>query len=82
VISQLGAISTCQGCSRESHTHLWCASCDHTYCRVCLKIQGRELWDLNFECAGCSIESLCTLGEFDKSEQKILDMANDWLLTR
>jgi hypothetical protein len=82
VISQRGAISTCLGCERESRTHLWCASCDHTYCRACLKIQGRELWDLNFECAGCAIESLCTLGEFDKREQKILDMANDWLLTR
>ena len=82
VIGEQGRVVMCGVCRVVGRRHLWCASCGETFCMGCLKLPGRELWDLNFECAGCAIESLCVLGDFSRHEQRILDLADDWLLTR
>ncbi len=49
VISERGLEESCSMCGRQVRTVIWCATCDESFCMACLKLRGKDLWDLNFE---------------------------------
>lgn len=82
VIASEGDVSECCLCGKESATQLWCVACSLSFCHSCLKVRDGQLWDLLFECAGCSIESLCHVDGLSSHEEWLLGLSTSWIRTR
>eukprot|EP00961_Rhodomonas_salina_P103940 1398561-Rhodomonas_salina.3 len=74
MIAERCTISRCCRCQQEGRLHLWCSHCTDSYCRSCLDIDHEGLWDLAFECPGCSIESACKMDGWTEKEEELMDM--------
>mmetsp|Transcript_48529 Transcript_48529/g.99083 ORF Transcript_48529/g.99083 Transcript_48529/m.99083 type:complete len:407 (-) Transcript_48529:1544-2764(-) len=81
-IAKGGTATHCHSCELVSTTHLWCVSCSTSTCRRCLKLQDEALWDITFECAACSIESVCVLDNWTPPETDLINWANGYIRTR
>eukprot|EP00961_Rhodomonas_salina_P296643 3936527-Rhodomonas_salina.1 len=83
-LASSGQATECSVCGVSSRLHLWCVACAHSFCKACLKVQGRDLWSINFECVSCSIETVtvCVLDKFSRRENWLVSLAQNWLVTR
>lgn len=48
----------CARCGTHGSTHYLCSTCPLAYCHACLHLDKDSCWNIGWECAACSIESL------------------------
>lgn len=56
-VAEKGTRKSCVKCKACTSAFLQCSQCDQAYCRPCLSVVDGGLWDLNFSCPACMIES-------------------------
>eukprot|EP00961_Rhodomonas_salina_P267629 3616241-Rhodomonas_salina.1 len=57
MVAEKGERKSCVKCKACTSAYLQCSQCDHAYCRPCLTVVDGGLWDINFSCPACMIES-------------------------